>query len=237
MIVLYTFGSAFGLPDPSPFVIKAEMLLKLAGVDYAVDTRGFGKAPKGKLPYLVDDGLTVADSTFIRLHIEKKYGFEFDSALNLEQKGLAWSIEKMLEDHLYWFVVQDRWMDDANFRKGPIKFFEVAPAVLRPMIIPIVRRKLRAALAAQGLGRHTPAERGELAQRAVAALANVLGEKRYLFGDRPCGADATFFAFVAAGLCPLFASATQVAMAAQPNLVAYRDRMLAQFYPGFKADS
>ena len=34
MITLYTFGPAFGLPDPSPFVTKAEMLLKLAGLPY-----------------------------------------------------------------------------------------------------------------------------------------------------------------------------------------------------------
>ena len=31
VITLYTFGPFFGLPDPSPFVMKAEMLLKLAG--------------------------------------------------------------------------------------------------------------------------------------------------------------------------------------------------------------
>ena len=34
MITLYTFGPAFGLPDASPFVIKAELLLKLAGLPY-----------------------------------------------------------------------------------------------------------------------------------------------------------------------------------------------------------
>ena len=34
MIKLYTFGNFFGLPDPSPFVMKAEMLLKLAGLPY-----------------------------------------------------------------------------------------------------------------------------------------------------------------------------------------------------------
>ena len=56
MITLYTFGPAFGLPDMSPFVTKAEMLLKLAGLDYRTDSNGFSKAPKGKLPYIDDDG-------------------------------------------------------------------------------------------------------------------------------------------------------------------------------------
>ena len=31
MITLYTFGPKFGLPDPSPFCMKALVLLKMAG--------------------------------------------------------------------------------------------------------------------------------------------------------------------------------------------------------------
>jgi hypothetical protein len=56
MITLYMFGPYFGLPDASPFVMKAEVLLKMAGLSYAIDTGGFNKAPKGKLPYIADDG-------------------------------------------------------------------------------------------------------------------------------------------------------------------------------------
>ena len=45
MITLYAFGKAFGLPDVSPFVTKVETLLKMAGLEYVIDTRGFNKAP------------------------------------------------------------------------------------------------------------------------------------------------------------------------------------------------
>jgi hypothetical protein len=79
MITLYTFGPYFGLPDGSPFVIKAMLLLKFAGLEYSENRGGYGKAPKGKLPYINDGGLIVADSTFVRFHIEKKYGFDFDA--------------------------------------------------------------------------------------------------------------------------------------------------------------
>src|SRR5215813_744512 len=71
MITLYTFGPAFGLPDPSPFVTKAEVLLKMAGLAYQTDPTGFRRAPKGKLPYIDDDGERIADSTLIRWHLEK----------------------------------------------------------------------------------------------------------------------------------------------------------------------
>ena len=133
MITLYSFGPAFGLPDPSPFVSKAELLLKMARLPYTIDTHGFRKAPKGKLPYIVDDGEAVADSTFIRWHLEKKYHIDFDRGLNAEQRAIAWAFEKMLEDHLYWAVVKDRWLNDANFAKGPRKFFRGLPAPIQPL--------------------------------------------------------------------------------------------------------
>ncbi len=55
MITLYTFGPFFGCPDASPFVMKGEMLLKIAGLPYETNTRGFPRAPKGKLPYILDE--------------------------------------------------------------------------------------------------------------------------------------------------------------------------------------
>jgi glutathione S-transferase len=60
-----------------------------------------------------------------------------------------------------------------------------------------------------------------------------LGDNRYLMGERICGADATVFAFIAAGLPELFESPLQKKLARTPNLVAYRDRMMAQFFPAF----
>ena len=105
MITLYTFGPSWGLPDPSPFVMKGEMLLKLAGLEYQTSTKGFGKAPKGKLPYIDDDGTVVADSTLIRLHLERKHGIDFDRGYGPRERGTGWAVDKMLEDHLYWIMV------------------------------------------------------------------------------------------------------------------------------------
>jgi glutathione S-transferase len=114
MITLYTFGPAFGLPDPSPFVTKVEVLLKMAGLAYRTDTTGFRQAPKGKLPYIDDDGEQVANSTLIRRHLEKKYRIDFDKGLSAEQRAVAWAFEKMAEDNLYWALVDARWVDEEN---------------------------------------------------------------------------------------------------------------------------
>jgi glutathione S-transferase len=231
VITLYTFGPMFGLPDPSPFVMKAEMLLKMANVEYRTDTGGFSKAPKGKLPYLDDDGTIVADSTFIRWHLEKKYRADFDQGLDPAQRAAAWAFEKMIEDNLYWVIVHDRWVDDENFRKGPRRFFDRVPAPIRPLIVPMIRRKVRGALHGQGIGRHSEEEIQALGTRSIEAIAGFLGDKPFFFGANPTGVDATVFAFVAGALCPVFDSRTRAAAEQLDNLRRYVGRMTARFYP------
>ena len=65
--------------------------------------------------------------------MEKKYKIDFDRGLSPEQRAIAWAFDKMLEEHLYWAVVHARWMDDANFAKGPATFFRAIPAPVRPL--------------------------------------------------------------------------------------------------------
>jgi glutathione S-transferase len=231
LITLYTFGPYFGQPDPSPFVMKAMILLKMAGLDYVEDRNGFRQAPKGKLPYIDDNGEKIADSTFIRLHIEKNYGFDFDAGLTDEQKAVGWALEKLCEDHLYWLGIAERWLIDANFNKGPAQFFDAAPAPLRPLIRAVIRNKVRKAAVAQGLYRHSADERRELARRAVAAIAIILGDKPFLFGDRAHGADASVGAFLFAGACPLFDSPSRDDAAKLANLADYVRRIRATYFP------
>ncbi|MNN00628.1 hypothetical protein D3C81_1132260 [compost metagenome] len=237
MITLYTFGPAFGLPDASPFVTKAEMLLKLAGLPYHARAGSLRRAPKGKLPYLDDMGRIVADSTMIRWHIEKTYHIDFDAGLSPAERGIAWAAEKLMEDHLYWAVARVRWLDQANFDKGPAQFFRGVPAPVRGLAERLVRYKVRKTLWGQGLGRHSEEELVALATKGVTSIADILGDKRYLMGDKPCGADATLFAFAASLLCPVFDTPIRTAAEGHANLVAYMERMRAEFYPGFAPES
>jgi glutathione S-transferase len=231
MITLYSFGPGFGLPDPSPFVTKADVLLKMSGVAYKTAPANLSEAPKGKVPYIEEDGIKIGDSTLIRLHLEQKHQIDFDKYLSTRDKGIAWAVEKMLEEHLYWAIVHERWQIDSNFTKGPSIFFAGVPGVIRPFITSMVRKKVRKNMHAQGLGRHSREELLAMANRSVDALAQVLGDKPYLMGDQKCGADATAFAFALGALCPLFDTPLRTHAEQHRNLIAYCDRMRAEFYP------
>jgi glutathione S-transferase len=230
MITLYTFGPYFGLPDGSPFVTKVMLLLKLAGLAYGEDSDGYARAPKGKLPYINDHGTVVADSTFIRRHIETKYGFDFDAGLTGAQRAVGWAVERMCEDHLYWAIIDARWLVEANFVKGPRHFFDPLPRPIRPLVARLIQHAMRKRLKAHGLGAHARADIETLGIDDIEALARILGDKPFVMGNAPTGADATVFAFVAGALAPTFDTPIRSACESHPNLVAYRDRVMAAYF-------
>jgi glutathione S-transferase len=232
MITLYGYGPAFGLPDPSPFVMKAATLLRMANVEFKLVTGDPRKAPKGKLPWIDDNGVVVADSSLIRVHLERTRAMDFDAGYDAAVRGTAWAFEKLCEDQIYWAIVYDRWLDDAMFDRGPRQFFNVIPALLRPLIISMVRRQVRRDLHGQGLARHTPDQVATLACRAIDAVADFLGSKPYLLGDTPCGADASVFPIILNLLCPLFDTPARRHAESHANLVAYTVRMRERYFSG-----
>lgn len=231
MITLYGSGPNFGLPDASPFVTKAETLLRMSKLPFEKAPMSLSKAPKGKMPYIDDGGELLGDSTFIRWHLEKKYGIDFDRGLTTEQRATAWAFEKMAEDNLYWVNVHSRWMIDANFQKGPVNFFKGVPALIRPGVVSVIRRRVRKTLHGQGIGRHTAEEISAIGKHSIDAIAGYLGDKPFFMGNEPSGIDATMFAFAASAICPLFESDVQRAASNHANLRQYVGRMTARFYP------
>jgi glutathione S-transferase len=230
MITLYAFGPAFGLPDPSPFVTKTAIHLQMAGLTYRTDLTGFPVAPKGKLPYINDDGQIVADSTFIRTHIERKYGVDLDEGLNARQRAEAWAIERMCEDHLTWIAAWFRWAVEENFRKGPLQLFDKAPEMCRARLIEEARIKVMQAQWGHGIGRHSLVEITELGSRSLASLAALLGDQPYMMGDRPTGVDGMAAGVLAEVLTPHFDTPLRRGAESFTNLVAYTDRMLQRYF-------
>lgn len=237
MITLYAFGPNFGLPDASPFCMKVLVLLRMAGLDHTFKPCDLRKAPKGKGPYITDDGVTIADSTFIRWHLEKKHGADFDAGLNARQRAEAWAFEKLCEDNLYWAVVSERWLIDENFNAGPRAFFNAVPAPMRPMVSAVVRRQIRRALHGQGLGRHSREERIEIARRGIDALSDKLGENAFFMGDKPTSVDAIVFSTVAGYLPEVFETELKAMVRRHDNLMAYHDRCMSKWFPKFSAAS
>jgi glutathione S-transferase len=233
MITLYGFGPGFGLPEISPYVTKTEVQLKMAGLGYRKERAMPPASPKGQLPYIGDGAERIADSTFIRAHIESKYGFDFDAGYDLQQRAQAWAFERMIEHHLYWGLVGARWVDSDNFAKGPTHFFDGAPEHMRDKLREDAQFRVAENYLLSGLGRHAPDDDVDLAVRSLFALSVQLADKRYLMGDLPCGTDATAFGVLAGILTPFFVSKLRERAEQFQNLTDYVDRMMFRYYPEF----
>lgn len=231
MIKLFKFPPAFNLPDPSPFCMKAMVLLKMANLAFnPIETTNPSAGPKGKLPAIEDDGELIGDSEIIRWHIERKYGFDFDKGLGPVERAQAHAFARMLEERTYWLEVYQRWMTEPNWSTIRRTFFDGMPPVVRNLVPVVARRKVRGYLDGQGIGRHTDDERAEMAVRDMRAVAAHLGDKPFFMGATPTGADATVYSFLAATIEPPFASAMKEEALRHANLVAYAKRMRERYF-------
>ncbi|MGK3998204.1 glutathione S-transferase family protein [Sorangium sp. So ce1024] len=231
MITLHGFGPMFGLPEASPFVTKTEVQLKLLGLPYRKERGRPDQSPKGQLPFIDEDGQRIADSHFIREHLEKKHGKDLDAGLDARQRAEAWAIERMLESQLAVASGCARWLIPENFAKGPAHFVDGAPEELRPKLREEILARVRENYRAMGVGRHSDEEIVELGVRSLSALSTLLGDEPYLFGARPAGVDATAFAVLAGVLTPFFDSPLRRRAEGFANLVAYTARLMRSFYP------
>lgn len=229
MITLYGWGPMFGCPSPSPFVMKSDIQLQMLGLAFDRAVADLDSVSKHKAPYVRDGETLIEDSNFIRAHFEAKLGRGLDDGLSDAEKAASWAFERMAEDHLAKTLSCERWLNDANFAKGPAHFFADVPEPAREGVIAEVRGNVAAALYGGGFGRHSVEERLQLAERDIAAIALQLGDKAYLFGDEPTVADASVAAVLISAATPFFDTPLVDLARRHANLVAYMDRMRERY--------
>lgn len=197
-ITLYTLGGAFGMRNVSPFCLKLEMLLHTLDLPFEMAVQANpGKAPKGKLPFLVADGKTLADSELITEYLNELTDGGVYASLSAVDKARGVALARLAEDHFYWIIVAGRWLDDAWWPNIVKDFFHIAPAPVRPLVSNLARRQVRKTYHLHGLGRHTLEEQRGFARRDLQALQDSVGEEGFLFGDKPGIFDFTVASIMA----------------------------------------
>src|SRR5690348_4249172 len=68
-IKLFQFPRMFAIPNLSPFCCKLETWLRMARIPYEVTTADPRGAPKGKLPFIEEAGVRIADTSLIIEHL------------------------------------------------------------------------------------------------------------------------------------------------------------------------
>ncbi|WP_337658966.1 glutathione S-transferase family protein [Sphingorhabdus sp. Alg231-15] len=235
MALIYKqFQSGFGVPSPSPFCMKGEIYLKMAGADYASeiidDPR---KAPKGKLPYLIDNSAEIADTALIRRHLENTYGVDFDAGLTIEERAVAHAMARMTEERLYWVTLFSRWIDDHNWPIIKDFWFGDMPPIIRNIVPVIARKQVQKGLHAQGLGRHSVPDIYAFGAADLEALSVQLGQKAFMFGDQPSSLDATAYPAITNSLIEALPGPLLDIAKSHSNFAPYAARCQALWFPDF----
>lgn len=230
MIQLHQFAPVWGLPNASPFCMKLETYLRMAGLPYATPAADIRKAPKGKMPYIEDAGTTLGDSSLIIDYLKSRYGDPLDGHLRDEERAQALAWRVLMEEHLYWCLVYERWAIDANWELARAAYFGFLPAAVRRPLAALIRRKTLKQLQAQGTGRHARDEIYAIAKADVSALSTFLGTKPFFLGERPTSLDATAYAFIGNILWAPIESPLKAHALSLPNLAPYCERMKARYF-------
>ena len=189
MMILRTYPAGFGCASLSPFCVKAMHFLNACGEDWRPDVlTDPRRAPKGKFPVLVDDDDIIPDSCAIRTHLQHKTGTDFDAGLSDRDRALAHAMARMAEEHLYFAVVRDRWLNDAHWIHVKATYFDAIPAIVRGFVTRGIRKGVVRDLDGQGLGRLTE---DELCDRVAVDLNAIRGSLRgpYMMGAHASSAD------------------------------------------------
>lgn len=188
---------AWGLSSISPFCIKLETWLRLAGVPHEITVADPRKAPRGKVPYVSINGALLGDSQLIIEHLTEARGILIDAELTLQQHVWSHTLRKTVENSLYFHIVHARWIDPAGFAVYRSVIGGMMPAPVRLPGPYLIRRMVRRHLHGQGLGRYDDADRTILAAADAEALQLALAEAPFVLGDQPHSVDASLYAMIA----------------------------------------
>jgi glutathione S-transferase len=211
--------------------MKVETYLRMAGLAYecprGADVR---KSPKGKMPFIEDEGVTVADSAFIIDYLKRKYGDPLDSHLGVSERASVLACQRMFEENTYWAVLYFRWIDEAGWRLTREAFFGGMRPPLKWIVPFLARRIARRELHGHGMGRHARDEIAVIGKKDLTAAANFLGGKPFFMGAQPSSLDATTYSFLANILWAPIESPLKAHARQYPQLEAYCRRMKERYY-------
>jgi glutathione S-transferase len=190
------------------------------------------RSASGKIPYVtLPNGEILADSSLIIARLCRDHRVDLDADLSAPERAQAHLVSCMLESHLYFAQLYERFATPEGFACVRRDYFAHLPWPLRALAPLVVRRRALANLHGQGTGRLAREEVAELARADVLTLATVLGDRPHLLGAQPRTVDATALGFLWAATSHPFESAVRTAIESHPNLLDYLARMRAAHWP------
>jgi glutathione S-transferase len=226
VITLYSYPSLCGVADNNGYGLKVYAFLRLAGI--AFEHRHIfdaSAAPRGQLPYIVDDGQSIGDSDSIIEYLTSRYGVTVDAGRTAEQRDLDQLITRLLDD-LYWVMSYSRWKDEAFWPAFRDVLLREHPA-LTVDGLQKAREFNFQRYHYQGIGRFAPAAAYARGIADLQVLAHLFPAGSYLRGPVPVTIDAAVYGFIANIFYIRIDTPLRQFVCEHPNLVEHCEAMHA----------
>jgi len=232
-IRLFAFGTGWGVPfnTAAPFPLKLECWLRMAKIPYEfVIANDPNKGPKGKSPWIEIGNKVMGDSSIIIDYLVQRFDIDLDTHLNAQQRAIAVSVQRMLEEHFHQCFEHQLFFGDGAEQRLQ-DFAATMPIPLRWLVPTVLKRTFTTQLYARGMGRHSEDVIIDQGKADLDALSALLGDQTYFLGYQPSSVDACVFGFLGvaiyvAGNNPLYQYGASI-----NNLMHYCERMRLRYFP------
>lgn len=195
---VFTFSADWGLPTTGPFALKLLSWMRLAGIAYEQtyqdDSR---KGPLGKSPWIEHRGRRIGDSDVIIRYLSGAFGIPLDDGLNDRDRAIGDAFKTAFEERFHQVLEWELFVHPAGAVYIDSQARAKLPPVVRGVVAASLKRHFARQLHARGIGRHPPATIADLGRAQIDMLSGFLGDRPFLFGDRPSLPDLAVFGQVA----------------------------------------
>jgi glutathione S-transferase len=220
MLTLYSYPSLFGVADNNGYGLQVFAFLRLTAVPFVHEhIFDASAAPRGQLPYIVDDGETIGDSETIIAHLIGKYRLTIDAALGARERDISLLITRMLDD-LYWVMSYSRWKDELYWPSFRDALMREHPSLTNEGLLKAREFNFQR-YHFQGIGRYAPKAASARGLADLKVLADLVSANGYVHGPAPTGIDAGIYGFIANIWFYDIDTPLRQFVAAQPNLVRH----------------
>lgn len=228
VVYLYQFPSCRTIVTVSPYALKLETWLRWQNIPYK-SIRGTKRWSKhGQIPFVELNGEQIADSNIIIQTLQKKFDRQ-DEGLSAEEQSITRAVAMMIENQTVMSYFYYRYVEDA------VKFLATWEFI-RPMFRFVISRsfpkEFRKRALNHGIGKHDVEDIYKFGIEDFQAVSNLLGDKKYFFGDNMTTLDCYLFGHLCQVLyIPVNYPHTAYIRKNCQNLVEYTSRIKNEFWP------
>ncbi|CAB3411168.1 unnamed protein product [Caenorhabditis bovis] len=237
VVYLYQFPRpANKIPNLSPYCLKIETFLRANRIKHEVHGTWLTlkQSPTGLLPFIELNGQQISDSQVIIWKLQKH--FDIKDELNGYDRGVARAVERMVDISTNYGLLVDKSVNNAHLLLSRQVSNAPFPGIVTNWLAKGFSDKMRKRVNSV-LGKLDKDELKEVLRRDIQAIDDILGDKKFLFGDRITSTDCSVFGQIAA-VCylPYRQQITDLLEDDFPRVQAYCDRIRAHYFPEWRDD-